>query len=245
MFETVAIESKPHPIRKGRMATLPVSVALHALAISGVIVSNVWTVSLPTNAPAQYEAFQGARTVPVPPREERPVHVDPPKPATPQTREQQQSVFTDPPAQNPTTLTPVGTPDYIPNVEPGVGGPAEVAVGDPSLVGPGGSGSGDDVDRGPVQVGPGRATMPEVLARVQPVYPVMLVKIGLRGTATVECIVGRDGTIESARVVRATHALFGEAARDAVLQWKFRPGKLQGQPVATIFQLTVSFEVRH
>jgi len=244
MFETVVVESKPHPIRKGKMATLPVSVALHALAITGVIVSNVWSVTLPTNAPAQYEAFNGARAVPLPPPE-KPVRVDPPKPVDRQPQQQQPSVFTEPPASNPTILTPTAVPNTTPNVEPGVGGPRELAVGDPSLVGPGGGGSASDSsDSGPVQVGPGRATMPVVLKRVQPVYPQLLVTVGLPGSAVVECVVGRDGVIESARVVHATNPLFGEAAREAVMQWKFLPGRLQGQPVATIFSLTVTFQVK-
>jgi len=244
MFETAVVESKLHPIRKGRVATLPVSVALHALAITGVIVSNVWSVTLPTNAPAQYEAFNGARAVPLPPPE-RPVRVDPPKPVTHQTEQQDRSVFTEPTAQNPTILTPGKVPDFIPNVNAGGGGLPEVPVGDPNLVGPGGGGSSSDVGGGgPVQVGPGSASMPVVIKRVQPVYPQLLVKVGMPGSAIVECVVGRDGVIESAQVVHATNPLFGEAAREAVMQWKFLPGRLQGQPVSTIFQLTVTFQVK-
>jgi TonB family protein len=241
MFETAVVESKPHPIRKGRIATLPVSVALHALAFSGVIASSVWSVALPTNSPAQYESFNGVRTVPVPPQE-KPVRVEPAKPATQQTRPQ--SLFTEPQVTNPTTLTPGQIPNHIPDVKPGGGGLPEVPVGDPSLVGPGGGSNQSEIGSGPVEVGPGRATMPVVLKRVQPVYPQLLVNVGLRGTAVVECVVGRDGVIESARVVSASHQLFGEAARNAVMQWKFLPGRLQGQNVATIFQLTVTFEVR-
>jgi TonB family protein len=95
-----------------------------------------------------------------------------------------------------------------------------------------------------VQVGPGRATMPVVIKRVQPVYPKMLATINVKGSAVVECVVGRDGVIESATVVHATHVLFGEAAREAVMQWKFLPGRLGSEPVATIFQLTVTFQVQ-
>ncbi|MBI2213364.1 MAG: TonB family protein [Acidobacteria bacterium] len=242
MFETVAVESKPHPIRKGRVATLPVSIALHALAISGVIASNVWSVSFPTNSPAQYESFHGAQAVPVPPEQEQPRRVEPPQPKPEQ--RSQESIFTERPAQNPTTATPIGIPDTIPDVEAGGGGLPEIAVGDPSLAGPGGGESQVGSGGEPVAVGPGRATMPVILKRVQPIYPKMLVAVGLKGSAVVECVVGRDGAIESARVVRATHPLFGDAARDAVLQWKFLPGRLSNQPVATIFQLTVNFEVK-
>lgn len=243
MFETVAVESRPHPIRKGRMATLPVSIALHALAISGVIASNVWSVGFPTGSPAQYESFRGAQTVPVPPPQERPRQVEPPRTTEPP-RNDSQSIFTEPQAQNPTILTPGAIPDEIPDVTAGGGGLPEIPVGDPSLVGPGGGAGAGSGDGGPVEVGPGRATMPVVLKRVPPAYPNALAAIGLKGHAVVECIVGRDGVIESARVVSATHPLFGEAARDAVLQWKFLPGRLGDRNVATIFQLNVNFDVK-
>ena len=243
MFETTVVESKLHPIRKGRYVTLPVSVALHVLAISGAIASSVWSVSFPTNSPSQYESFAGLRPAPVVPPEQPPVRVELPKPNP--TQSTPQPVFSEPPPSNPTILTPGEIPNEIPNVEPGGGGPAEIAVGDPSAVHPGGGGGGGEIGNvTPMQVGPGRATMPEVLRRVQPIYPHMLVSVGLPGSAVVECVVGRDGVIESATVVRATHQLFGAAARDAVMPWKFLPGRLRGEPVATIFQLTVNFEVR-
>jgi TonB family protein len=243
MFETVVVESKRHPIRKGSVAVLPVSIALHALAIGGVIASSVWSVPLPTNAPAQYEAFAGVRPMPAMAVERPPVKVEPPPKGEPP--KGPESIFTQQPVSNPTTLTPIAVPDTIPDVDPGGGGLPEVPVGDPSLVGPGSGGIDlGDGNGAPVEVGPGRATMPVVLKRVQPVYPKLLVSVGLRGSAVVECVVGRDGVIESARVVRATHQLFGDAARDAVMEWKFLPGRLRGDAVATVFQLTVTFEVQ-
>jgi len=83
-----------------------------------------------------------------------------------------------------------------------------------------------------------------VRVRGRPEYPKLLVGPGVRGSAVAECIVGEDGVITSATVVSATHQLFGDSARNAVMQWKFLPGRLNGQPVATIFRLTVTFEVK-
>ncbi|MGK2858993.1 MAG: energy transducer TonB [Thermoanaerobaculia bacterium] len=241
MFETVVVESRVQPIRRSRVAVLPVSVGLHGLAVTAAILSGVWGVVLPSNAPAQFESFQGFRPAPVMQEVKPPVRVDPPpKGAPPKSPE---SIFTQTPISNPTTQTPESTPDTIPVV-----GPASSSLPEIVVAGPGSSGSpsGSDIGGpvGPVQVGPGSATMPVVRVRVQPEYPKILVGVGLRGSAMVECIVGEDGVITSATVVSATHQLFGESARNAVMQWKFLPGRLNGQPVATIFQLTVTFEVK-
>lgn len=243
MFETVVVESRVQPIRRTRVAVLPVSVGLHGLAVTAAILSSVWGVVLPMNAPPQFESFQGMRPAPVLPTlpaVKPPVPVNPPpKGEPPKTPD---SVFTQAPISNPTVRTPDSIPDTIPQVGPAGNSLPEIAV-----AGPGSSGSPTGSELGgtePIQVGPGSATMPVVRVRVQPEYPELLTKMGLRGTAIVECVVGEDGVIASATVVKATHALFGESARNAVMRWKFLPGRLNGQPVATIFQLTVTFEVR-
>ncbi|MCM2315384.1 MAG: TonB family protein [Thermoanaerobaculia bacterium] len=240
MFETVVVESRVQPIRRTRVAVLPVSLGLHGLAVSAAILSSIWGVVLPMNAPPQFESFQGMRPAPAMPEVKPQVRVDPPPkgepPKTPA------SVFTQAPISNPTVQTPEAIPDTIPEV-----GPAGSSLPEIAVAGPGSSGSptgSEFVGTEPIQVGPGSATMPVVRVRVQPEYPELLTKMGLRGTAIVECIVGEDGVITSATVVKATHPLFGESARNAVMKWKFLPGRLNGQPVATIFQLTVTFEVR-
>lgn len=241
MFETVVVESRVQPIRRARIAVLPVSVGLHGLAVTAAILSSVWGVVLPMNAPPQFESFQGIRPAPVMPEVKPPVRVDPPPKGEPS--KTPSSVFTQAPVSNPTTQTPNVIPDTIPDVGPAGSSLPEIAVAGPGSDGnpTGGDGGGSSEI---FQVGPGSATMPVVRVRVQPEYPQLLTKMGLRGSAIVECIVGENGVITSATVVKATHPLFGESARNAVMQWKFLPGRLNGQPVATIFQLTVTFEVR-
>ena len=241
MFETVVVESRVQPIRRTRVAVLPVSVGLHGLAVTAAILSSIWGVVLPMNAPPQFESFRGMRPAPALPVERQPV-----KAAEPQKSEAtkpQQSVFSEPVQTNPTVRTPDSIPNEIPEV-----GPASSTLPEIAIAGPGSqsSSSGTDIGGpvGPMPVGPGSATMPVVRVRVQPEYPKLLQGAGLRGSAVVECIVGEDGAIRSATVVSATHQLFGDSARDAVMQWKFLPGRLNGQPVATIFRLTVTFDVK-
>jgi len=125
-----------------------------------------------------------------------------------------------------------------------------IPFGPVEWVPPGTPGNDSTGTQGPGQSGPfvageGGVTQPITIKRVEPIYPPILIKAHLEGFAIVECIVEADGTITSATVKTTTHELFGQAARDAVLQWKFKPGRLNGEPVPTIFELTVTFRVNH
>jgi TonB family protein len=60
----------------------------------------------------------------------------------------------------------------------------------------------------------------------------------------VECIIDKTGHIRDAHVVGSNFGAFERPALDAVQQWLFAPGTLHGEPVDTIFDLTVKFEVR-
>ena len=54
-------------------------------------------------------------------------------------------------------------------------------------------------------------------------------------------VVDPSGDVIDAYVVSTTHPLFGEAARQAVLQWKFMPGIQDGKPTETLMNLSFSF----
>jgi len=66
----------------------------------------------------------------------------------------------------------------------------------------------------------------------------------MSGSVTVECIIDKTGHIRDVRVVKSSFTAFDQPAVDAVQKWVFAPGTLHGQPVDTIFQLTVVFQVR-
>ena len=72
---------------------------------------------------------------------------------------------------------------------------------------------------------------------VQPDYPPGAVADGV---VLVETIVERDGTVEAARVLRSS-AAFDQAATDAVLKWKFRPARRDGQPVPSFAYVIFGF----
>src|SRR5213596_430354 len=67
MFESTVVESKKHKVGLQRVLTLPVSIALHVIVITAVVVGAIWTVEFPTNSPAQVAQYSVAAAPPPPP----------------------------------------------------------------------------------------------------------------------------------------------------------------------------------
>jgi protein TonB len=244
MFERAVILNARGGTQR-RAALFPVSVALHGLVVTGFIVSAVWSVNFPKDAPAQFQPLIFQVTPKIPdPVEPKPIRIE--KPATTQ-QQQPQNIFAAPHQQVRSIVTPNEIPNTIPEVT-ATSGIGEVVQAVPTNIG-GPIGeittgpSGDDEH--PIQTaGNTQVTPPTVTLRVEPVFPTALIGARLSGTAVVECTVGRDGTVQEVRPIQASHALFEASAVQAVRQWKFRPGLLNGRPVATIFTLVVRFEVK-
>ena len=74
-------------------------------------------------------------------------------------------------------------------------------------------------------------------------YPPELRQMGATGTVTLRFRVRADGTVEreTMEVVSATDRRFAEAARRVALSMRFRPARLDHQPVAVWVSLPVNF----
>ena len=83
---------------------------------------------------------------------------------------------------------------------------------------------------------------PIVIHRVLPEYPRVAMIARKNGWVIVECIIDRSGHIRDQ--VGSSFAAFEQPALQAVQQWVFSPGTLRGAPVDTIFNLTVTFQLR-
>src|SRR5206468_3293666 len=70
---------------------------------------------------------------------------------------------------------------------------------------------------------PPGGTQPEEIDRVIPRYPVLARRAGVAGSAVIRGIVRRDGTIDNVEILKDLPYGLGEAAREAVQQWRFRP----------------------
>jgi TonB family protein len=91
----------------------------------------------------------------------------------------------------------------------------------------------------PVRIG-GTVKQPMKIRDVKPVYPPIARDAHVQGVVIIEALIGTDGSVETARVLRSI-PLLDEAALDAVRQWRFAPTTIDGVPQSTIMTLTVNF----
>ncbi|WP_415910066.1 energy transducer TonB [Oleiharenicola sp. Vm1] len=75
-------------------------------------------------------------------------------------------------------------------------------------------------------------------------YPAQLIRRGITsGEVRVLLKIGPDARLQDALVTAYTNKAFADATLAALPQGTFRPQKVEGQPVTTVAQLTVRFEV--
>jgi TonB family protein len=92
---------------------------------------------------------------------------------------------------------------------------------------------------GAVRVG-GAILQPTKTKHVNPTYPDQAQSAGVQGVVILETLIGTEGKITNARVLRSVPML-DQAALDAVMQWEFTPTRLNGQPVPVLMTVTVQF----
>ena len=94
----------------------------------------------------------------------------------------------------------------------------------------------------PVRVG-GPVPPPKRIKDVRPVYPAIAQSARAQGVVIIEAIIGPDGHVQDAKVLRSI-PLLDAAALEAVKQWEFTPTLLNGEPVPVIMTVTVNFTCR-
>jgi protein TonB len=93
----------------------------------------------------------------------------------------------------------------------------------------------------PVPVG-GRIKEPAKVRHVPPVYPVIAQQARVEGVVIIEAVIGTDGRVSKARILRS-QLLLDDAALTAVRQWVFTPTLLNGAPVPVLMTVTVHFRL--
>ena len=84
--------------------------------------------------------------------------------------------------------------------------------------------------------------LPEVVRRVEPVYPPDARAARIEGTVTVQVLVDERGRVVDARLVRSIRGL-DVAALAAARQWIFKPARSGGQPIAVWVAVPVEFSL--
>jgi serine/threonine-protein kinase len=90
-----------------------------------------------------------------------------------------------------------------------------------------------------VRIG-GNIKPPQKTKHVAPVYPPIAQSSRVQGVVIVEAVIGVDGKVTTARVIRSI-PLLDQAAVDAVKQWEFTPTFIKGEAAPVIMTVTVSF----
>ena len=239
MFENSLIASRKQERSKLMLLVLPITLGIHVLALGGYVIAQMWAVPEIPEPPIQvsfYQAPPPPPPPPPPPRAAAPV----PKPVVPQAAPQP-------------VVQPVAIPEKpampgegdggVEGVEGGVEG--GVAGGIPGGV-PGGvvgGVPGGVVDEPPIRIG-GEVVPPELINRVQPVYPEIARKARVQGVVIIEAIIDKQGYVTESRVLRGLPMGVSEAAAAAIGRWKYKPAMLNGRPVAVYLTVTVTFTLQ-
>jgi protein TonB len=85
--------------------------------------------------------------------------------------------------------------------------------------------------------------LPEAITKVAPVYPDIARQASVDGTVLVQALVGKDGKVKDAKVVKSIPML-DDAAVNAVKQWVFKPALSNNKPVAVWVAVPVRFSLQ-
>jgi TonB family protein len=90
----------------------------------------------------------------------------------------------------------------------------------------------------------GDVKAPVVVTRIEPLYPEAARKDRIAGVVILEILIDKSGSVADAMVLQNLPDGLGQAAMDAVKQWKFKPATMNGEPVDVIFNVTMNFKPR-
>ncbi len=81
-----------------------------------------------------------------------------------------------------------------------------------------------------------------LLQRVEPNYPAQAMQAGLQGAVVLRAWIGKDGRIQDLKLIHGS-LLLGQAAYQAVKQWRYKPYLLNGQAVEAETYVTLDFKL--
>ena len=93
-----------------------------------------------------------------------------------------------------------------------------------------------------VKVG-GPVTAPKLLSKVEPAYTEDARAAKYQGTVLLQVVIDVDGTATDIQVKNSLGYGLDEKAVEAVTQWKFQPGTMNGVPVPVMAQIEVNFRL--
>lgn len=82
-----------------------------------------------------------------------------------------------------------------------------------------------------------------LIKRVEPIYPPLARQARIQGTVILDVTINKPGDASDTKLVSG-HPLLAPAAIDAVKRWKYRPYRLNGQPVEVETRAQVNFTLK-
>ncbi len=226
----------PHSGAQRNWYTLPLSFLVHTTVIAILVAVPLVATTDVLPVPRVALQFLGSDVMPIIPT---------PPPALPSRK-------TAPPEATPdTNAAPLVAPDRIAN-ESGVIFEQET-IATQALDGIVGLGASQNViveaapqlraePELPVRITGGAIKPPARTTYVAPEYPEIARRNRVQGVVIIEAIIGIDGRVENARILRST-PLLDNAALAAVRAWEYTPTLLNGKPTAVIMTVTVRFDL--
>jgi protein TonB len=75
---------------------------------------------------------------------------------------------------------------------------------------------------------------PSPVSKVNPRYPDRALELGREGEVEIEFTIAADGSVKNPQVVRSVpEGVFDSAAMNALVNWRYTPGEVNGQKVDT------------
>jgi TonB family protein len=85
---------------------------------------------------------------------------------------------------------------------------------------------------------------PEATRKVDPAYPLELMRTQIEGRVTLYAVIRSDGTVGDVRVLNSVDDRLDEYARAALSRWHFRPATKAGSAVDLEAVVTIPFRAR-
>lgn len=84
---------------------------------------------------------------------------------------------------------------------------------------------------------------PILISQESPLYPPRMQQAGIEGEAVLVFVVDKGGVVGDFLETRATNEEFAASAVQAVKEWKFTPGRINGFPVNCRVRIKVPFKI--
>ncbi len=90
----------------------------------------------------------------------------------------------------------------------------------------------------------GGVIAPELVRRVEPLYPDEIRKLHIDGLVILQVAIGASGAVEDVRLLRSLTPELDTAAMTAVRQWQYKPAMLDRNAVPSLINVPVLFKLQ-